>query len=131
MCTPSSQLILCPCINESSARPAKGIYQWKLDRYLGSRESPIMGSIVAPSSDLGSGITVANMIRELNSRNCFDFEYSPKEKDSLHISTERTDGNYQYFTLLYTNGLWAEGSHPGFGKTVLENLGKGKIKGQS
>ena len=49
------------------------------------------------------------ILEEMNSRNVFDFQYRPKQKDTLSLYFEE-----DFFHLIYTNGKWREFSeYPG------------------
>lgn len=121
MCKPTENLLLCTCEeiekppvhHKKSKRWIKkqGIenteeYIWYLSRYKGRYEGDEIGSIVFPSQWLTKNISSACVLEELNKRNCFDFEYTPVEKDSLGIGIKDNYRIYLYFT--YENGCWIE-----------------------
>jgi len=128
MCLESEKIIFCTCEAENEDSKFVESFNWSLERFLRSKESRIKGKILAPSSDLGSEINLERIIEEMNSRNCFDFDYSPQEKDSFKLNNglERTD--YKYFSLIYINGKWEEGMNPVLGRSVLKNISKGRMK---
>ena len=43
------------------------------------------------------------ILEEMNARNVFDFDYKPKQKDTLSLYFEE-----DFFHLIYTNGKWRE-----------------------
>ena len=100
-------------------------YQWYLTRFIAIEDTGIMGSIVAPSRDLGKGLTREKVLDVLNSGKGFDFEYSPSEQDSLRISRSAKN-EYAYMSFLYQDGQWIEGMHPTF-TTKSETISSGKI----
>lgn len=100
-------------------------YQWYLTRFIAIEDIGIMGSIVAPSRDLGKGLTLQNVLDVLNSGKGFDFEYSPSEQDCLRISRSAKN-EYAYMSFLYQDGQWIEGMHPTF-TTKSEVISSGGI----
>jgi hypothetical protein len=101
-------------------------YQWHLTRYIGTDENGPMGSIVAPSRDLGEGLTLRTVLGILNGGHAFDFAYSPVEKDSLRISRSANGSYYEYMSLLYEGGQWREGMNNVF-TTMTEEVAKGQV----
>ncbi|MBX7227615.1 MAG: hypothetical protein K1X55_16390 [Chitinophagales bacterium] len=84
MCQPNDKLLLCTCLDNDEER-TKLPLKWILERYLGACESNIIGEVKG-STDVIDGLSIDDVIDQLNSRNCFDFDYVPIEKDSLCIS---------------------------------------------
>ena len=84
MCKPSDQFLFCSCKEEKQLLPI-GEYNWTLNRYLGSRPTSIRGKIMKPTNDLGDGITKETIIEALDANTCFDFDYTPQERDTFHV----------------------------------------------
>ncbi len=85
-----------------------------------------------PSDQLDEYIHMQEIIKEMNTRNCFDFDYSPQEEDTLHFDNGKKHPEYAYFSLIYRNNMWQEGNNPAFTsrKTQLaEGIVKNKAKG--
>lgn len=125
MCNNIKKIVFCSC--EKIENKLTGTYQWSLYRYLGSRPSRLLGIIRRPDKDLGNQITVDKVLKEMNMRNCFDFEYVPKERDTFHINNGKRP-NFKSFSLIFKNGKWVEGNNPSFGRTISENIARGNIK---
>ncbi|RZJ69006.1 hypothetical protein [Flavobacterium sp.] len=121
MCKTSNTYKLCTC--EGELDKAETI--WRLTRFLGLSELEIMGSIVAPSEIFENGISASDLLRQMNSGNCFDLEYHPSENDSLQVSSQKS--GYEYFDLIFRNGKWESGSNPHF-TSILETVAKGKVE---
>lgn len=127
MCTPNTELQFCTCADEIELT-TNNIYVWKLYRYIGSKESRLVGKILIPIVDFENGISVENIISKLNYGNIFDFDYSPSERDSIHISyNAEYHFEYKYFELIYKKGKWREGGNPFF-TSIEETIAKGEIK---
>lgn len=131
MCKENKKLIFCSCSDEGSDKTTsiEG-YAWTLNRFIRSKsyengEARIRGKILSPTKKLSETIHLDVVLEELNSRNCFDFEYVPKEKDCMSIYT--TGERYQYFKVLFKDGKWQYGSNPVF-DTISESIFEGKIK---
>ncbi|MEM7375535.1 MAG: hypothetical protein AAF587_43480 [Bacteroidota bacterium] len=128
MCEVSKKLIFCSCLEKKDGTDLVGEHTWTLNRYIGSKESLLMGKLLPPSNELDSEITVEKIIREMNSRNCFDFDYKPQERDCFQIDNGQGSQPYQYFSLIYRDGRWEQGRNPAFGRTISENIAKGRVK---
>jgi hypothetical protein len=109
--------------------------RWSLDRYIGSEASKIRIALKSMDLDLGNGITIDSMLEQMNSRNCFDFDYKPIEKDRLRISNCADNYNeHKYFGLLFRDGKWVKGDYytnklQHKGMTIIsKKIGEGKIK---
>lgn len=123
MCEISKEYKLCTC-DDLAPNDKKNI--WTLTRYIGHRKTDRIGKILRTSDDLGNGISREQLILQMNTKNCFDFEYIPNENDSLHVSTN-DDNTYKYFNIIYKNGLWIEGGNPVF-TSITETIAEGKIE---
>jgi len=127
MCVKPNQLIFCSCSDSKKRELIKGI-KWTLDRFIRSKDSKRTGKLMQPCNDLGSDINIEHIIIEMNKKNCFDFDYSPKEKDCFHLNNGLDNPYYKYFSLIYIDGMWIQGSNPAFGRTITDNIAKGTIK---
>jgi hypothetical protein len=128
MCTVQHGFKFCTCEKNELDKPGSKIpeYTWHLTRFAGIDQDGPMGSIVAPSRELGEGFTVQNILQVLNSGTGFDFTYFPADKDCLQISRSAKDSGYEYMSFLYQNGAWSEGMNPPF-TTKIEEISKGGI----
>lgn len=126
MCTPTNEIQFCTCIDED-LKETKDIYIWTLYRYLGEYKSELRGKILMVIKDFYNGISIQSVTEKLNNGNVFDFDYIPKERDSLHISFNASNRReYNYFKVIYRKGRWQEGGNPFFG-SHLEKINGGKI----
>lgn len=81
-----------------------------------------------PTTDLGNGISINAIILKLNTGNIFDFDYTPQERDSLHICFNAENREeYKYFSLIYLDMLWQVGRNPAF-RSIEKDIAKGKLK---
>lgn len=130
MCLNNDTFKFCTCIDSETKKEEsvflKG-YTWTLTRLVGLKKSLIRGKIVLPEKDLGSGLTVENMLRQLENDQVFDFDYSPSENDCLEISAPMAEHKIRYFKLLYKDGGWTEGSNPAF-ISITSQVAEGKIR---
>lgn len=104
MCVPADSFILCSC-DEESLESAE-IY-WELSRSNEGAVPPdsslgVVGSFLPPEEMLTFDRTLPlrlDIERELNLRNCFDFEYRPYPGDTLTIA-----GKYKVSFVFADNG---------------------------
>ena len=129
MCNVKEDFKFCTCQHKDTAPGEPGSklpeYIWRLNRFIGSEDNGIMGSITAPSADMGEGLTIETVIRVLQSGNGFDFPYSPAENDCLAISRS-VKSSYAYMSFLYKDGKWEEGMNPPF-TTKSEEIANGEV----
>ncbi len=80
-------------------------YIWTLYKYLGRSKEKELGKYMFPLDDVGYGLSSDFVLKELNRRNCFDFEYTPNEGDNLIISNSDRDiaGNIEF---IFREGQW-------------------------
>lgn len=92
-------------------------YIWSLYRYLGEKDSGMLGQMIMPVENLNDELNSKYLITELNSKNCFDFNYSPSEGDNLQIREEYVfksikgkprEDLYDYMSFIYRKGKWQE-----------------------
>ncbi|ANF49534.1 hypothetical protein A0O34_02740 [Chryseobacterium glaciei] len=127
MCTPNTELQFCTCV-EGDIYEVKDIYIWTLSMYIDSKKSMIRGKIMKSTEDFENGISAENIISKLNEENIFDFEYTPKERDTLHISFNAENREeYKYFSLIFRDGIWRKGRNPVF-VSVEKSIAKGELK---
>ncbi|RYZ18880.1 MAG: hypothetical protein EOO10_25125 [Chitinophagaceae bacterium] len=88
--------------------------------------SGAMGSIARPSHDLGRGLSEQYVLQKLNSESCFDFDYTPQERDSLAIQVDDHWDFYLAFT--FQNGQWTIGIGFDAFDDVMKELAEGKLQ---
>lgn len=98
-------------------------YTWTLHKYIGKSKGKELGKYRFPASHVGSGLTSDFVLKELNSRNCFDFEYSPTEGDNLIISNA---DSFDRIEFIFRNGKWKKDHYSPFDHESKE-IDKGKI----
>lgn len=110
-------------------------YKWTLQSFKKDRPHAVMGSISYPKDMLSKELTKDSVLQLLNNGSCFDFKYTPKEKDYLLISELykyiRLDEHERpffsnYMEFKYENNEWVFGGHP-MGYT-FKDIKKGKVK---
>ena len=127
MCNVTEEFRFCTCLEGKGGTGSEmPDYKWYLTRFIEIDENGPMGSIVAPSRDMGEGLTLQTVLGILNGDHAFDFAYSPAEDDCLRITRSAKDSYYQYMSLLYKNGQWEEGMNPPF-TAKLEEIAKGDV----
>lgn len=128
MCKESTKLKFCTCNTDEDIKVDDPIYKWSLSRLVNIDETlEILGSIIPPVTGLDNNVTVANVLKLINEENVFDFDYDPVADDTITIYSDTSEFGYQYFSIIYKNGIWQKGNNPVFkSKKIL--LDKGHIK---
>ena len=80
-------------------------YVWTLYKFIGFREEREIGRYLFPVSDIENGLTANFILKELNNRNCFDFEYTPNEGDNLIINQVNSHVRIEF---IFRSGKWVE-----------------------
>ena len=126
MCQPDKEIHLCSCASITPIPyPAnkeiideeytKTHFIWKLNRYLGEKDTGMIGEMVMPLQRLSDDLTIDKLIIELTRNDIFDFEYDPKKGDELIIREEyiyklikgqRRPELYEFMSLIYNDGCW-------------------------
>lgn len=149
MCKPNHQIHFCTCAslkkntlpirddeNFDVAEYEKTLYIWSLYHYRGKKESLMMGDIIMPVESLGRDLIAENLLKELNSRNCFDFDYSPTAGDNFQIREEYIYKSikgkhrkelYDYMSFIFRKGKWKEDVYNVFDDKTRK-FKKGKVK---
>lgn len=121
MCENAANITFCTCEvktptvhNKNSRRtgkdktlPEKKSYRWSLHKITGLSEQTMDGLLMEPDHAFTKELTAESILKELNERNCFDFEYKPNEGDSLGIV--ENDGG-KFISFIFENGSWNIGS---------------------
>ena len=105
---------------------APEVYLWTLCEFLGYPEDDLMLMEVhpkLPSKDIGQGLTDEWVLLNLNSKKCFNFDYSPKQGDYLSIKSSK---KYDYMSFIFQNEVWERGFyHP---PVFLQLIAKGEVR---
>jgi len=72
-------------------------------------------------------LTIDRLINEMNSRNCFDFDYYPQEKDWFKMRNVG-GGEHRFFSIMYENGKWEQCSDKINWQWEFEFKAKGRVK---
>lgn len=150
MCKTNFEIHFCTCasiqqqplpykekgIERKKSECEKTQYIWTLHRYLGEKESWMLGEIRMPVDQLDREITTAYLIQELNSKKVFDFDYSPAQGDNLLIRKEyvykkekahsRPD-LWDFLSFIFRNGKWEADFYDVF-TDKTRRINKGKIR---
>lgn len=156
MCKTDFELHFCTCMPENTATQTiihnknsrrhkknfdKDSYQskkimWQLNRYLGSYDSGMIGMMIMPQDKLTEEITAAYLLKELNTRNVFDFDYTPDEGDNIIVRLEFTMPEHKkhrryeeraYMSFIFRKGIWQEDFYNGFSDATAE-IRKGEVQ---
>ncbi len=96
----------------------------------------MMGEMILPVDQLDQYLTTNLLIKQFNSRNIFDFDYSPTDGDNLEIREEyiykKVKGEarpdlYNYLSIIFRNGAWIDDVYDVFNDKI-KAFKKGKIK---
>ena len=123
MCDLNGKFILCSCSEEVDLSEP----HWKLSRNVSNDGEDIHIDIgMMRPLNLIDKIERRKLLRRLNTRNVFDFEYHPKENDVLELNQSEDDG----YKLTFLKGKWVleefMGEHLLF---EYEDISYGKIEG--
>ena len=123
MCDLNGKFILCSCSEVDLSEP-----HWKLSRNVSNDGEDIHIDIgMMRPLNLIDKIERRKLLRRLNSRNVFDFEYHPKENDVLELNQSEDDG----YKLTFLKGKWVleefMGEHLVF---EHQDISYGKIEGE-
>ncbi|WP_299677018.1 hypothetical protein [uncultured Tenacibaculum sp.] len=97
-------------------------YKWTLSYFEEEIDKRrVMGMMVYPQRNMNDELCAENILETLNSENCFDFEYTPQEKDFIKIEKKykfvELEGNRRpflmdYISFKFENGQWEFGTYP-------------------
>lgn len=141
MCDFSNGFILCTCKNvvipqhenihhKKSKKNKKKqfdvptVYEWTLYKYIGLSKEIEFGRYMLPQSEIGHGLTSEFVAVQLNSKKCFDFDYSPGEGDNLLINNK---ADWSRLEFLFKDGKWIANHYDPFTheKKIIE---EGRVK---
>ncbi|WP_375559570.1 hypothetical protein ACE193_17785 [Bernardetia sp. OM2101] len=138
MCDFDKEFKLCTCENQETQHRKntrkykkenqnKDTFVWTLYTYKGKLESFMDGMMALPSDKIGKQeLSLDYVIHQLNSKNCFDFEYSPKEGDYLVIEIETKNWNSEIMPFIYRENKWIFDVYNPFDE-MTEEIKKGKL----
>lgn len=124
MCKTTENIQLCSCSEnlDLSENAEESTYIWILERVVGMDSTGLIGMAILPKNKIGE-LTSGCILKELRVRNIFDFDYEPKDNDSLRI--ERIDRQQQiaikreylfgeFLNFNYFKGEWRIGRNSPF-----------------
>ncbi len=97
MCKASKTIRFCSCEDNlvKATKHLKSIfYVWTLDRVVGFSDSGMDGLAMFPSEQLDE-LLPEFILKELNSKKLFDFDYIPQDNDSLQIKRVNPKKRYE------------------------------------
>jgi hypothetical protein len=100
-------------------------FTWILDRYVTTLDTGEMGRMLMPHGNIGNGLTEEWVLLHLNLENCFDFDYTPEEGDSLKIRDN--DDPYLYLSFIFKGNSWIAGVNTSF-DAVYEEKNRGFVQ---
>lgn len=145
MCEIDNKLKFCTCLEEEDIElinfhksldkfykkqlpNSKEPFSWVLYEYMGSEDSGMMGLLNMPSEKLGSSLTEEFVLSQINSEDCYDFDYKPKEGDNLQINFQRNKYWTEFMSFIYRNDKWEADMYNSFiEKTEPKNYGILKV----
>ncbi len=137
MCETGKEIKLCTCfpatmnkiVHHKNSRKSKNKrrndFTWTLKRCLGFSNSTMDGMGYMPDETLSEDLTNEKMLVDLNSRNCFDFDYKPSEGDNLQIFGPEIYGG-RHLSFIFENEEWIADSYLAF-MYELEKINYGKV----
>lgn len=97
-------------------------YVWQLYNHVGLYELYMEGTYDVPYIELSEDLTGEKVLKTLNTSNCFDFEYIPKEGDCLIIRIR--DKWYYRMDFVFKDGNWVEEQY-----SPVDNKPEGLLNG--
>lgn len=146
MCEISNKFILCTCLKDDapsigtakkrlkhflkqSISSSKQEFTWTLYRYIGYKETEILGSLRMPNETLGNLLSNDYVLENINNRHCFDFDYEPNEGDNLQIEQHEHAEFQDFLSFIFRNGEWQADSYYTFTEKIRAfNLGKVQVE---
>lgn len=150
MCLQDHKLHLCGCSDSSPERMKKlfsselkqlkrkeyfHLIKWTLYKYIKYEWSDMDGMLFLPTDKITAQLTTEYLCSEMNRGNCFDFEFTPTEGDSIIFEVEHINKNGRplkqqpdtlFTSLIFRNNRWTIESYNAF-YDKTEELKKGVI----
>jgi hypothetical protein len=98
------------------------VLTWSLARHLGMQDCLIIGPLIHPSLEIADELSSKWVENELNKSNCFDFDYTPLEKDWLRIS----GGFGEYLSFVFLGKSWHRDKRLGL-RDEFEMIHEGRV----
>ena len=133
MCIPGEEFKLCSCKDDSDFKvlgPTGGFWYrqkpafvWTLQRRIEGKTSSVDGFFVSPKVQLKDRLTSDFVCWQLNSRNCFDFDYEAANGDTLVIRDVQSKLSYMAFS--FKDGYWLKSMALNF--DIVETIDEGSV----
>ncbi|WP_291134374.1 hypothetical protein [Flavobacterium sp. UBA7663] len=94
-------------------------------KIVGNSDFLMDGILIPPNDSFEENLTAESLLTELNTRNCFDFDYFPNEEDNLVIN-EDNKNRRGFISFVFRKGKWQIGDHSSF-SFKLEEFNFGKV----
>lgn len=91
-------------------------YRWSLHKITGLSQQTMDGLLMEPDHMFNEELTGESILKEINGRNCFDFDYEPNQGDSLEIY----ESGGKFISFIFENGSWNIGSPNPFTHQVMK-----------
>ena len=146
MCLPDHEIHFCSCASlEPIPYPDKEFnlqqytkthFVWRLKRYIGKKDSGMLGEMIMPLQRISYELTADHLIIELTRKDIFDFDYTPREGDNLiiqegyiykSIKGQSRPQLTDYMSLVYRAGTWQDDFYDVFSERT-RSFKKGIIK---
>ncbi|MDR2236945.1 MAG: hypothetical protein LBE92_12560 [Chryseobacterium sp.] len=97
---------------------SKEPFSWIIYEHVETIDSDLMGLLKMPSSTIGFSLSEEFVLHKINSRNCFDFDYKPKEGDNLQINFQRNKYWTEFLSFIFRNNRWEADSYYTFTEKI-------------
>lgn len=97
-------------------------FKWTLSSFKKETQKySVIGRMIYPEKQINKELTIDNILEALNSKNPFDFNYVPKEKDFIKIEEKykfieleenKRPSIWEYISFKFENGKWEFGRYP-------------------
>ncbi len=138
MCKKNSKIHLCTCSNinkkeffayDNLNHPI--LIKWTLYRFIKNEWVGMDGMLMEPIEEFSKELSANFFSNEMNSKNCFDFDYQPNEGDNIifHLITYtksgkkiKTSSQYknEFISLIYKRKQWGIDVYDPFYNTTEE-----------
>ena len=136
MCEVSNNLKFCTCLeikdhelinihkrlekfHNKKLLQSKEPFSWILYEFAGFKDNTgIMGLLNMPSGKIGQFLTEEFVLDQLNNKNCFDFDYEPKDGDNLQINFQRNKYWVEFLSFIYHENQWRADSYDTFNEKI-------------
>lgn len=110
--------------SKNEASPAAKSYRWSLHRTIGLSEHSMDGLLIEPDHAFTTELSAESILQEMNTRNCFDFDYAPNDGDNFGIFE---NGTGKFMAFIFENREWRIGSPNPF-THQLEKFNSGSVR---